>query len=393
MRGAAVMWLAVSMASLAAAQEIQFKRTQLDATFRAEGVAVGDFNGDGRLDVAAGSAVYLAPDWKMFSIKDKVEAFDIAAYSDVFCCYAEDMNGDGRTDIVQVDQPGRATSWFANPGQPGAVWARHVMVPVTNNESPIYADVDGDGQRDLVAGWCPDAANPDAPERRTVVARKADDPTAAWKLQIISEGAAPGSQKYYHGLGVGDVNGDGRADVVTRHGWFEQPAQWTDALWPLVPAALGEDCAHMVVYDCDGDGDPDVISSSAHRYGVWWHERTADGWTTHTIDDTFSQTHAVELVDINGDGLKDFVTGKRFWAHGGHDPGAREPALLVWYELKRENGQPTWKRHTIDTDSGVGTQFEVADINGDKLPDVIISNKKGVYLFEQVRPSQQVTTR
>lgn len=385
MRCATVAWLVVSLASLAAAQEIQFKRTQLDATFRAEGVAVGDFNGDGRADIAAGSSVYTAPDWKRFSIKDKDDGFSIETYSDVFCCYADDLNADGRMDIVQIDQPGRATSWFENPGKAGAAWSRHEMVAVTNNESPIYADVDGDGQRDLVAGWSPDAANPDSPQRRTIVARKTADANAPWTLQIVSEPAAPGSLKYYHGLGVGDVNGDGRADVVTRDGWFEQPADRAASPWPLVAAPLGEDCAHMVVYDCDGDGDQDIISTSAHRYGVWWHERTADGWKTHTIDDTFSQTHAVELVDINGDGLMDFVTGKRFWAHMGHDPGAREPALLVWYELKRDNGQPKWTRHTIDTDSGVGTQFQVADINGDKLPDIAVSNKKGVYVFEQVR--------
>ena len=116
-----------------------------------------------------------------------------------------------------------------------------------------------------------------------------------------------------------------------------------------------------------------------------WHEQTPDGFTTHTIDDTLSQTHAVCLVDINGDGLKDFVTGKRWWAHMGKDPGSDQPALVVWYELSRKDGRPQWTRHQIDDDSGVGTQFEVADVNGDGLLDVVTSNKKGVYYFEQSR--------
>ena len=102
-------------------------------------------------------------------------------------------------------------------------------------------------------------------------------------------------------------------------------------------------------------------------------------------DKTLSQTHASCLADINGDGLPDYVTGKRYWAHVGKDPGADEPSLVVWYELSRAGGRPQWTRHTIDDDSGVGTQFEVVDVNGDGLLDVVTSNKKGVFYFQQVR--------
>ncbi len=141
----------------------------------------------------------------------------------------------------------------------------------------------------------------------------------------------------------------------------------------------------MIVYDFDGDGDNDVLSSSAHRFGIWWHEQTPDGWKTHQIDKSISQTHAVCLADINGDGLADFVTGKRWWAHMGRDPGADMPAVVVWYELRRKAGRPVWTKHIIDDDSGVGTQFEVADVDGDGLLDVVTSNKKGVYYFRQKR--------
>ena len=128
----------------------------------------------------------------------------------------------------------------------------------------------------------------------------------------------------------------------------------------------------VAVGDFNADGDNDVLSSSAHRFGIWWHEQTPDGWKTHQIDKGFSQTHAVCLADINGDGLADFVTGKRWWAHMGGDPGSRDPALVVWYELARKDGRPVWTKHVIDADSGVGTQFEVADLNG-------------VYYFRQTR--------
>jgi len=142
----------------------------------------------------------------------------------------------------------------------------------------------------------------------------------------------------------------------------------------------------MHVYDFDGDGDADVLSSSAHAFGIWWHEQTAPGeFTTHLIDESFSQTHANVLADINGDGLPDFVTGMRYWAHGGNDPGEDQPPVLFWYELSRKDGRPVWTRHLIDDNSGVGTQFDVADINGDGLLDVVTSNKRGTFVFEQFR--------
>ncbi len=160
----------------------------------------------------------------------------------------------------------------------------------------------------------------------------------------------------------------------------------------------------MYVYDFDADGDNDVLSASAHDYGIWWHENKGLGddgeldWETHEIDKTFSETHAVVLADINGDGLPDFVTGKRWHSHSGNGPGGNEPAVLRWFELKREQitetlaeGKtatrtvPKWLKHEIDEDSGVGTQFDMADINGDGLLDIAISNKKGSFVFLQKR--------
>jgi hypothetical protein len=142
----------------------------------------------------------------------------------------------------------------------------------------------------------------------------------------------------------------------------------------------------MYVYDFDGDKDADVLSTAAHRLGIWWHERTDDGWRTNKISDACSQTHALEFKDINEDGLPDFITGKRWWAHGPKgDVDPDSPPVLLWFELTRQDGKPVWKEHEIDHNSGVGTQFEVADVNGDKLLDVVIANKRGVFYFEQVR--------
>ncbi|NUQ62132.1 MAG: VCBS repeat-containing protein [Pirellulales bacterium] len=370
---------------LGAAEKVAFKRTQIDPVFRSEGVAVADFNGDGKKDIAAGSVYYAGPDWAMHAVLEQPNAFSPDQYSDVFACFVADVNGDGRTDLITVGVPGGETFWFENPGSSGGPWKRRVAAAVTNNESPIWTDLTGDGRAELVFGYSPDPENPDCPQRRMAYAGPGKTWSGAWPIRAFSEPEAPGSKKYAHGLGVGDLNGDGRNDVVTTEGWWERPADGNGETWPFHAARLGDESAHMAIEDFDGDGDRDVLSSSAHGFGIWWHEQTADGWAAHTIDDTVSQTHALCLADINGDGLMDFVTGKRWRAHMTGDPGGDMPAVVVWYELGRKEGRPTWTRHAVDHDSGVGTQFEVADVNGDGLLDIVTSNKKGVFYFEQVR--------
>lgn len=358
------------------AGKITFKRKQLDAKFRSEGTSVGDFNGDGKLDISAGSVYYAAPDWKMVSVLDKPAEFDPHNYSNSFCNFASDINGDGRTDLLVVDFPGQQTWWYEQPASPEGTWQRHEGTPVTNNESPAFLDIDGGGDRELLLAF--------DPGKYIGYAKTAKQ--GLWKLNPVSQTGAPGTDKFSHGIGAGDVNGDGRTDILVVEGWWEAPAEKTASPWVFHPVKFGEACAQMYVYDFDGDGDNDVLSSSAHGQGIWWHEQGQDGWQTHEISNIVTQTHSLCLADINGDKLPDFITGKRWWAHGPKgDVRPDDPAVVLWFELARKDGKPTWTAHEIDHDSGVGTQFEVADVNGDGLLDVATSNKKGVYYFEQVK--------
>lgn len=377
---AAGLLAAAQSAAVAAepAKEIKFKKTQLDDKFRSEGSSVGDFNNDGKLDISAGTVYYAAPDWKLTQVTDKLPEYDPHGYSQSFCNFAEDLNGDGRTDLIVVGFPNKETFWYEQPQSPSEPWTRHVLTPVTNNESPDMRDVDGDGRRELLLGW--------EPGGYVGYAKRTADATAPWQLIAVSAPNAPGSAKFAHGIGSGDVNGDGRIDVLVKDGWWEAPAEKTESPWTFHKAPLSENCSQMYVYDFDGDGDADILSSSAHGIGIWWHEQTPEGWKTHDIDKSFSQTHSLCLADMNGDGLPDFVTGKRWWAHGPKgDVQADQPAVLFWYELTRKDGQPVWIPHQIDHDSGVGTQFEVRDVNGDGLLDIAIANKKGAFYFEQQR--------
>jgi hypothetical protein len=263
---------------------------------------------------------------------------------------------------------------------------------MVDNESPTWGDLTGDGKPELICnsegyfGY----AEPDW-----------SDPAKSWVLHRISPKGP--WQRFTHGLGYGDVNGDGRKDVLELDGWWEQPASlvgdpvWTKHQFPFAP---GHGSAQMHIYDVNGDGLNDVITGlAAHGYGLAWYEQVKENGTIsfkqHIILNkeskankfgvTFSQLHAVDLVDMDGDGLKDIVTGKRFWAHGPtDDPEPNAPAVLYWFKLLRNNDKTVdFIPYMIDDDSGIGTQVVTGHINGDNLPDVVVGNKKGTFVFLQ----------
>jgi HEAT repeat protein len=353
------------------ASPVEFRRVRLDGAFRSEGVAVADFNRDGRLDIATGNILYLGPDWKPQPMRAAAKEYLPENYSEEFLCFAEDVDRDGWTDLIVVGFPGAGTRWMRNPGKAGGPWKEFIAIEKTGNESPAWVDADGDGRKELVF----------VSEKGMAFARPGADPQKPWPIKVI---AGPDDPKPAHGLGVGDVNGDGRPDVVCPAGWWEAPKNPAQLPWIFHPATLGDEApAQMLVLDLNGDGRPDVVSSAAHRYGLWWYEQTAAGWIPHEIDRSVSQLHALHLADLNGDGLPDLVTGKRFWAHREGDEGIDDPAVLCWYEMRRENDRPTWVRHDIDFDSGVGLHFQIVDLNGDGRLDIVTSNKKGVYVFFQ----------
>ena len=211
----------------------------------------------------------------------------------------------------------------------------------------------------------------------------------------------PGTFRYSHGLGIGDLSGDGKADVICTGGWWEQPAKADGkTAWKFHPANLGEASADMFALDIDGDKVPDVLSTSAHKFGIWFHKQNKNPKSNQPPFETVtlfgrlsSETHAAHLVDIDGDGLKDLVTGRRWWAHGPKgDAGPNDPAYIYWFEARKSrDGSTMFIPHEVDDDSGIGTQFAVEDVNGDGIPDIIVSNKRGVYVLLQVRTPVDAT--
>ncbi len=368
---------------IATSNGVRFRKIVVDKTFRAEGVAVGDVNHDGKTDILAGDVWYAAPDWKMHEVRPVGQYDGSKGYSQTFANFAQDVNGDGWVDSIIIGLPSEPCWWYENPKNKPGHWKQRMVVDSACNETPIFVDLLGNGNPVLVFAV--------RPQGQMAWFSVPNDLEGLWEMHIIAAGPdAPGTKKYSHGLGAGDVNSDGRNDVLIKEGWWQGPQDPTRNNWEFHPANLGPDCADILVYDVDDDGDSDVITSSAHNYGIWWFEQIAgaDGSTfkQHVISEKYSQTHAIRLVDINGDGIKDLVTGKRHFAHMGKDPGGKDPAMLYWFELRRpQEGKVEFTMRIIDDDSGVGTQFEVIDINGDGRPDIVTSNKKGVNVFLQRR--------
>jgi hypothetical protein len=366
----------------AAIPPIKWKKTVIDAKFRAEGVAVTDVNRDGRPDILAGNFWYEAPGWKPREIRPPLEFNGATGYSNCFLCFAADVDGDQWPDQLVIGFPGDKAVWRRNPGdKANGHWDEFLITTSACNETPIFADLDGDKHMELVTPFR---------EAQMAFYSPGGKPREGFAQTLVGEPTAAGTKRFSHGLGVGDLNGDKRPDILCTDGYWEAPKATRSLGWKFVPAKLGPACATMYTHDFDGDGDMDVFSSSAHQIGVWWWEQTKGDsgpeFKQHVIDETFSQSHSVVMADINGDKKPDFVTGKRWWAHGPNgDVNPGDPAMLYWFEFRREGKEVKWTRHQIDDDSGVGTQFVVTTVNRDRLPDVVVSNKKGVFLFEQER--------
>jgi len=253
----------------------------------------------------------------------------------------------------------------------------------------MWGDVNGDGKPELVfnANGCLGYLTYDT--------AKPDD---LWVFHPITPKRK--YHKYTHGIGFADINGDGRCDILEGGGWWEQPANAKPGdPWTEHPFKFAEAACQMFGYDVDDDGLKDVITTwHCHKYGLlWWKQvKSSQGeitWQQNVILPPepdlnskalrISQLHAMELADFNGDGLLDILIGKRFWAHGPKgDVEPDAPAVVYWFELRRKaNKTVQFIPHLIDDNSGVGTQVAAADLNGDGVPDVIVGNKKGGFIF------------
>ncbi|MCE7053178.1 VCBS repeat-containing protein [Algoriphagus sp. AGSA1] len=357
--------------------EPAFKKTVITRDFLSEGVAVADINNDGQLDIVAGYYWFEAPDWTRHEISPS-QIFDPwKEYSNSFLNLGMDVNLDGWDDVVIIDYPGTPAYWFENPKTESNNWQKHIIADSVgiSIESPGFIDIDGDGRLDILCG--------DYEKRQIIWLQAPTTPgEAAWKRHALSEENVTGTDRFSHGLGFGDINGDKINDVVISEGWFEGKTDQKSGDWKFHSVQISEPASHMQVLDVNGDMKNDILSASAHALGIWWHEQLADGsFETHLISEITAQTHATIMADLDGDGTDEWITGKRYLAHNGNDAGDADTPYLLYYKITPGKA-PFFEEHIIDNDSGAGLNITVEDMDKDGRPDIIIANKNGVFLFE-----------
>ena len=188
---------------------------------------------------------------------------------------------------------------------------------------------------------------------------------------------------------MADVNGDGKVDLLTPFGWFQNIDANSDKWEWHGDWNLGETGFPIIGYDVNGDGKADIIYGRGHSYGLYWLEQKGDSahpqWVKHVIDESFSQVHVLKLVDIDGDGEPELLAGKRYRGHSGKDPGSYDPLVLYYYKIDRKTAKFTRYAISINGTAGAGTQFVVQDLDGDGDLDVAVAGKTGVHFLENLK--------
>lgn len=371
----------------ASAEESGVKFTTRLLTIDAnEGIAAGDVDGDGVTDLVAGRNWFRGGDWAARPLRN---IDDWNGYIESNGDFLFDVNGDGRLDVIAGSFRPTEVHWYENPGEEalrlGKQWPKHLLVDTGNssNEGQVMEDIDGDGRPEwIVNSWLKNV------------------PTVVWRLVEKPESERGDDGAIYemkphelgpkangHGLAIGDISGDGKTDILVGQGWYEQPSDeaWSGP-WKFHPDWELHASVPMIVTDLDQDGDADLIIGNGHDYGLYWwsNEGTDDNgkitWKEHEIDRSYSQPHTLAWRDIDDDGANELIAGKRYYAHNGKDPGGMEMPCLYYYDWDPNNGKFT--RHTIEEGHvGCGLQIVTTDLNQDSKTDIAVAGKSGTYLL------------
>jgi len=357
---------------------LRFQKT-LVSDERYESCGVFDVNNDGVLDIVSGEYWYPGP---KFNKKYRIgEIKPAGEWFDDFSTIPMDVNGDGWMDFVTGGWWGGNLRWRENPkGDPTKEWPEHEIAKVGNVETTRAWDIDGDGQLEIVPN-----TPPQSQKFYKLITDANGKGTGQFKEVVVYDG------KSGHGLGFGDINGDGRGDLILAKGWLEAPEDRVNGKWVFHEEFdLGSASIPILVVDVNGDGVNDLIVGQAHGYGLDWWEQKRDkagkrSWIKHPIDPFNSQYHDMFWVDIDGDGQCELVTGKRYRAHNGHDAGEYDPYGLYYFKWTGENFvKQVIEYGPIRATKGCGISFQIIDIDKCGLPEIISPGKDGLAIYKNI---------
>jgi hypothetical protein len=375
---ASAMLMIVLLATTARSGELRFRRHAVDPRSELAAAAAIHVNRDGKLDIVTGAAWYEAPNWKKHVVRE-VE-FIRGRYDD-YSCLPLDVNGDGWTDFVTANYRSEKLAWIEHPGEKLGPWTEHVIARPGPMETGRSYDIDGDGRLDILpngrdfAAWWEFFPGPTTSSRK-------------WLRHELPP------QVVGHGVGFGDINGDGRGDVIGPRGWLEAPEDRRTGTWSWhAEFDLGRDASiPILIFDVDGDGDNDIVWGRGHSCGVCWLEQAPllagarsgpRRWMPHVIDTSWTQPHTIEAADLDNDGRAELVAGKRHLGHDGKDLGDWDPLVIAWYQF--DPATRAWRRGTISAEgAGFDLDNKLVDLDGDGDLDLVAASRGGLYWFENL---------
>jgi hypothetical protein len=383
----------------------RFKVQRIADFYYSWGADAADFNKDGQMDVISGPYIYFGPQFTSYKeIYPAIAVGPSKEFTSINHQFTYDVNQDGWPDVI--------TGWTApvvylNPKNESRRWESYRPIPGTQSETTLFTDIDKDGKPELIYA-----------SQGQFKYSKPEANSKTWTEYNVSERGYTTA----HGIGTGDINGDGRVDLLGANGWWEQPATLNKEItWKYHPVAFGRygsranngGACLMAVYDANGDGLNDVVANlNAHGFGLAWFEQKRDAsgnisFVRHMISDdfskksvgavTFSQGHGATFADIDKDGVMDFIVGKRHFTHLDNlaDPDSYGAPVLYWYRTVRNKNAPggaEFVPELIHNRSGAGSEITAVDLNKDGAVDLISATNRGTFIFWNTPGYKKVPT-